>query len=61
MAQRAKKSVFDSGQKKETFLFSTVSRLALGPTQSLIQWVLGAMYLRTKKPGREADNLLPFN
>jgi hypothetical protein len=30
-----------SQQEQDTFLFSTASRSALEPTQSLIQWVLG--------------------
>jgi hypothetical protein len=47
--------------KREIFLFSTVSRLALGSTQSPIQWVLGAVSLDVKWPGREADHSLPFS
>jgi hypothetical protein len=41
------------------FLFTTASRTALGPTQPLIQWVQGALSLRVKRPGREADHLPP--
>jgi hypothetical protein len=36
---------FDSQHGKETFLFSTASRPALGPTQPHIQWVLSAFHL----------------
>jgi hypothetical protein len=32
---------------------------ALGPTQPPIQWVLGALFLGIKRPGREADHSLP--
>jgi hypothetical protein len=38
------------------FLFTTASRTALGPTQPPIQWVPGALSLRVKRPGREADH-----
>jgi hypothetical protein len=41
------------------FLFTTASRTALGPTQPPIQWVLGALSLGVKRPGREADHLPP--
>jgi hypothetical protein len=34
---------------------TTASRSALGPTQPPIQWVLGALSLGVKRPGREAD------
>jgi hypothetical protein len=37
------------------FFFTTVSRTTLGPTQSPIQWVPGALSLGVKRPGREAD------
>jgi hypothetical protein len=39
------------------FLFITVSRTALGPTQPPIQWVPGAHSLGVKWPGHEADHL----
>jgi len=38
------------------FLFTTVSRLALGLTQPPVQWVLGALYLGVKRPRREVDH-----
>jgi hypothetical protein len=41
------------------FLFTTVSRMALGPTQLPIQWVLGALSLRVKQQGCEAVPPLP--
>jgi hypothetical protein len=41
------------------FLFTTVSRTALGPTQPPIQWVPGALSLGVKWPGREADHSPP--
>jgi hypothetical protein len=36
-------------------LFSASSKPALGPTQSFIQWVLGALSLEVNLPGHEAD------
>jgi hypothetical protein len=47
---------FDSRQCK---IFFTASRPALGPTKPHIEWVPGALSLRVKRPGREADNSLP--
>jgi hypothetical protein len=41
------------------FFFTTVSRMALGPTQPPIQWVPGALSLGIKRPGREADHSPP--
>jgi hypothetical protein len=41
------------------FLFTTVSRTALGPTQPPIQWVPGALSLGVKSPGREVDHSPP--
>jgi hypothetical protein len=46
-------------QGLETFLFTTASRPALGPTQPPIQWVPGALSLEVKRPGREADHSPP--
>jgi len=39
--------------------FATTSRPALGPTQPPFQWVLEALILGIKRPGREAENLKP--
>jgi hypothetical protein len=50
---------FDSRQGQESFLFSTVPRLALGPTQPHIQWVGGVVSLGVKRPAREADHSRP--
>jgi len=47
---------FDSRQGLGIFLFTTPSRTALGPTQSPIQWVNGALSLGIKRPGREANH-----
>jgi hypothetical protein len=41
------------------FLFTIVSRTALWPTQPPIQWVLWAISLEVKWPGREADHSSP--
>jgi hypothetical protein len=43
----------------KNFLFSTSSRLTLGPTQPPIQWVLGALSPGVKRQGREADHSPP--
>jgi hypothetical protein len=40
-------------------LITTASRSALGPTQTPIQWVPGALSLGVKRPGREADQSPP--
>jgi hypothetical protein len=47
---------FDSRRGLGSFLFTTASRTALGPSQPPIQWVLGALSLGVKRPGREADH-----
>jgi hypothetical protein len=39
------------------FLFTTMSRMALGPTQLPIHWVPGALSMVVKWPGHEADHL----
>jgi len=39
--------------------FYTVSRLALGPTQLPIKWVLGALSPMVKGPGYKADHSCP--
>jgi hypothetical protein len=41
------------------FHFAMASRPAVGPTQSPIQWLAGALTQRVKRPGREADDSLP--
>jgi hypothetical protein len=38
---------------------TTMSRTALGLTQPPIQWLPGALFLRVKRPGREADHSPP--
>jgi hypothetical protein len=40
-------------------LFTTSSRTALRPTQPPIQWVPGALSLRVKRPGCEAEHSPP--
>jgi hypothetical protein len=47
---------FDYRRGLGIFLFTTASRTALGPIQPPIQWVPGALSLRVKRPGREADH-----
>jgi hypothetical protein len=50
---------FDSWRGLGIFFFTTVSRMALGPTQPPIQWVPGALSLVVTRPGREADGSHP--
>jgi len=50
---------FMSWQGLGIFLFTTMSRPALGPTQPLIQWVPGVISLGVKKLGCEADHSPP--
>jgi len=45
----------------EIFVFTTVSRLALGPTQPHIQWVPGVLSLGVNRPEREAAHSPPSN
>jgi hypothetical protein len=52
--------VFDSGGGGlGIFLFSTMSRPVLRPTQPPIQWVQGFLSLGVKRPVREADHSSP--
>jgi hypothetical protein len=48
--------VFDSWWGLGIFLFTTVSRMALGPTQPPIQGVPGVLSLGVKQLGCEADH-----
>jgi hypothetical protein len=41
------------------FLFTIMSRMALGPTQLPIQWVPGALSLEVKQLGHEVDHSPP--
>jgi hypothetical protein len=50
---------FDSRRGLGIFLFITVSRTALGPTQLPIQWVPGSISLGIKRLGHEADHSPP--
>jgi hypothetical protein len=50
---------FDSRWGLGIFLFVTLSRTALGPTQPPLQLVPGALSLEVKRPGREADHSTP--
>jgi hypothetical protein len=50
---------FKSWEGLGIFLFTTASRLALGPTQPPRQWVPEALSLRVKRPGREVDHSPP--
>jgi hypothetical protein len=48
-----------SSRCKIFFFYSTVSRLVLGPTQSLVQWVSVIISPEVKRPDREADHSRP--
>jgi hypothetical protein len=50
---------FESRQELGIFLFTTASRLALGPNQPPIQWVPGAISLGVRRPRRESDHSPP--
>jgi hypothetical protein len=50
---------FDSRRGLGIFLFATVSRTALGPTQHPIQRVPGVVSVGIKRPAREADHSPP--
>jgi hypothetical protein len=55
----ARRPEFASRQGRRIFLYSTVSRPVLGPTQPLIQWVSGGSFPRAERPGCEADHSPP--
>jgi hypothetical protein len=44
-----------SSRSVENFLFSIAPAPALGPIQPPLQWVMGPISPRVKRPGREAD------
>jgi hypothetical protein len=50
---------FDSWWGLGIFLFTTMSRTALGPTWPPIQWVLGSLSLGVKQLECEADHSPP--
>jgi hypothetical protein len=52
---------FEYRQGLGIFLFTTVSRPALGPTQPPIQRVPGALSIGVKRPGHEGDHSPPFS
>jgi hypothetical protein len=52
---------FGSWRGLGIFLFTTTSRMTMGPTQPPIQWVPGALSLGIKRPGSEADKSPPSN
>jgi hypothetical protein len=41
------------------FVFITVCRPALGPSNLAVQWLLGPVFQAVKKPGHEADRAPP--
>jgi hypothetical protein len=54
------RSGFDPRQGQRTFPVASVSRPALGPTQSPVQWVQGVLSPGVKaRPGRDADHSPP--
>jgi len=50
---------FDSRRELGIFLFTTASRIALGPTEPPIQWVTGVPSLGAKRSAYEADHSPP--
>jgi hypothetical protein len=51
--------VFESRREVGIFLFDTVSRPTLGPTQPPIQLIPVVLSLRVKRPERKADHSPP--
>jgi Zn-dependent protease with chaperone function len=57
---RTERTEINSRQEKWwLLLLANASRPALAPTQPPIQWVPGALTPEVKRPGREADHLVP--
>jgi hypothetical protein len=56
MSWRIRVVGFDFRRGLRIFLITTASRTVLGPTQHPTQWVPGALSLRVKRSGREADH-----
>jgi hypothetical protein len=50
---------FDSRQGQDRFLYSAVSKPALGPSQPSVWWVPATLSLEIKRSGREADHSPP--
>jgi len=51
--------MFKSQQKQDIFLFSIMSRLALGPNQPPIQWLRGVLSPVVQHLRHKADNSPP--
>jgi hypothetical protein len=58
-AERSAFRGFDSRRRLGIFLFTTASRLVLGPIQPPIKWAPRALSLWVKRPEREADHSYP--
>jgi hypothetical protein len=56
---RAERPPFDTWEGLGFFLFTTTSKAALEPTQPPIQWVLGVLSPRIKRPRCRADHSPP--
>jgi len=54
----SKKQLFNSQQEQEVGLFLTATSSTLGSTHPFTQLVQENPFARTKRSGREADNLL---
>jgi len=55
-AGQLKNLVLTTGIGLDIFHFSEASKLAVGPTQPPVQWLLVAFSLVEKQPGHEADH-----